>query len=135
MSKRVYIATGLENAPKHKEVLALLAARGWELTYDWTPHGSVEAETLERKQEVACREVSGVQDADVLVVLMPGGRGTHTEIGIALGACIPIVMFSEDTSLYNGHKRLCIFYVHPSITHVSAIEDIPDACERALGPD
>jgi hypothetical protein len=81
---RAYIASALENADNVRELRDLLAARGIELTHDWTVHGSVKDQGIERIREVAENELRGVAAADLVIVLLPGGRGTHIEFGIAL---------------------------------------------------
>lgn len=86
---RYYIATALERAADHTLVRDAMAAAGHQITYDWTAHGSVQSEGLDRIREVAEAETRGVLDADLVIVLLPGGRGTHAELGIAIGAGIP----------------------------------------------
>ena len=44
MQKRYYIASGLDNVDKVRELKSVLDAAGWEHTYDWTVHGSVQRE-------------------------------------------------------------------------------------------
>jgi hypothetical protein len=40
--KKYYIASGLENAAVVKDLKKILDAAGWQHTYDWTVHGSVQ---------------------------------------------------------------------------------------------
>lgn len=82
----VYIATGLDNAAAHNRLRDLLAAQGVGLTYDWTTHGSVWQRGRAEIREVAALEADGVRHADLVIALLPGGRGTHAEIGIAIGS-------------------------------------------------
>lgn len=80
-----YIASNLENVEQVKAVKAKLDAAGWRHTYDWTVHGSVQRDGITRLHEVSSDESVGVFEADVLVVLLPGGRGTHAELGMMIG--------------------------------------------------
>lgn len=82
---KVYIASGLGNAGEAQAVAEALKLDGWEVTYAWWEHGSVQADGPEKIREVAVAEVNGVCQADLVVAVLPGGRGTHVEIGIALG--------------------------------------------------
>ena len=56
--------------------------------------------------------------ADLVIVLLPGGRGTHTELGIAIGAGIPILLHTEDEGLLSGSSgRTCAFYHYSKVGH------------------
>src|SRR6185312_5761738 len=83
---KFYIASRLEAAPRVRELKTILESYGHEHTYDWTVHGSVQNDGADVIREVSEREVLGVVNADANIVLLPGGRGTHTELGIAI-AC------------------------------------------------
>lgn len=118
---KYYIASGLENFAKVKELKAVLDARGWEHTYDWTAHGAVWPEGGERLSQVSEAEIEGVNEAEVVIVLLPGGRGTHTELGMAIGdarACDGdprIVIYSEDPKDFEIGPKTCAFYHHPTV--------------------
>jgi len=115
---KFYIATGLANYEAHQELRDQLVALGHEITYNWTEHGSVQKESDAVKEQTAINEWLGVSDADVLIVLLPGGRGTHAEIGIALGTETKVVLVgSEEAQLQNG--LTCVFYYHPYVTRVA----------------
>lgn len=89
---RYYIATRLERAGDHNQLRDALGARGHEITYDWTTHGPVFRHGLARIREVAQLELEGVLAADFVVVLLPGGRGTHAELGMALATGKPVFL-------------------------------------------
>lgn len=126
---RFYIATSLEAWAAHNAVRDRLQQNpGWELTYDWTAHGSVQHEGVDRVREVALAETEGVMDADFVVGILPGGRGTHCELGIAIGASIPIILLvPHDHS--EMHPHTCAFYHHPLVRslHLGAGEKPEDA--------
>lgn len=108
---RFYIASRLENAETVSRVAKVLKAAGHIHTYDWTAHGSVQSEGAERINEVAEAEMRGVINADAIIVLLPGGRGTHAELGIALGAGNKsIVICAADESMFMQDDRTCAFY-------------------------
>lgn len=120
-----YIATTLGNAAAHNRLRDLLAARGHYLTYDWTAHGSVADRTPEERAEVATEELSGVECADVVFVLLPGGAGTHTEMGAALvcGARVILVATPEEA------ERV-VFYRHPLVTRAGTLEEAAAQAEE-----
>lgn len=111
---KFYIASRLENAEEVKRVANVLKAAGHEQTYDWTAHGSVEDEGEPRMAEVALAETNGVANADLVLVLLPGGRGTHTELGIAIGRGKAILLCGFNEGILRGTvKRQCSFYQYP----------------------
>lgn len=91
---KVYIACGLNHASTASSVMREFRIAGFEVTYDWTEHNKVKG--WDRLRTVASLEANGVAQADVLVALASmGGRGTHTEIGMALAHGIPVVLIGE----------------------------------------
>jgi nucleoside 2-deoxyribosyltransferase len=124
-SRRFYIATRLENAAGHARVRALLEERGHVLTYDWTAHGSVQDQGEARLRQVAQAETSGVVTADAVIVLLPGGCGTHAELGIAIGRDVPVVLHTDgqDERLWEA-DRWCAFYAHPRVVRVRTDQEL-----------
>lgn len=112
---KIYIATGLERAAEHNVVRDALIKMGHSLSYDWTVHGSVKGEGHDRLEQVAGLELAGVMDADVVIVLLPGGRGTHTELGAALAAGRPVFIHAEDEGVFEFDERTCVFYRHKNV--------------------
>jgi hypothetical protein len=112
---KLYIASRLANAANVRNLGARLVSEGCKITYDWTRHGSVEREP-HRWAEVAVAEVQGVMNADILVALLPGGNGTHVELGLALGTGIPILLvFTEKEDLTYPSGYPCVFHHHPMV--------------------
>ncbi|WP_395739319.1 hypothetical protein [Prosthecobacter sp.] len=116
MKMKYYIATKLENHAKHNLLMHSLSMLGHECTYDWTKHGPVYSHGLLRVREVATLETQGVLDADMVIVLWPSGRGTHVELGIALGAGIPVHFISDVDGHHEATAETCAFYHHPLVT-------------------
>lgn len=110
---RFYIATRLENHAAHNELRDALLALGHEISYDWTTHGPVWRKGVEVIQQTAIAERDGIESADVVVALLPGGRGTHAEIGIALGKRIPLILHAPDDSMFGATPETCAFYHGP----------------------
>lgn len=51
-------------------------------TYDWTQNER--ADSVDKLKTIGEAERIGVVDADFLIVLLPGEKGTHVELGMAL---------------------------------------------------
>jgi nucleoside 2-deoxyribosyltransferase len=134
--RKYYIASKLENVDQVRAVKGMLDAAGWHHTYDWTVHGSVQTCGTERIAEVAKAEARGVMKADVVVVLLPGGRGTHVEIGLALanlwacGECatdedITICLYSLNPEEDFGTAgKTCAFYHYPGVQKFTDLDEM-----------
>lgn len=114
-----YIATRLENAAGHREIRDRLLQMGWACSYDWTVHGSVQREGKERIAEVARMEEAGVRSADIVIVLLPGGRGTQAELGMAIALRKPIFIFADpEHGFFAQDERTCAFYHAPTVHQI-----------------
>lgn len=121
---KYYIATGFANKECHNHLMRMLQARGHTITYDWTREEPAVPRGPSVSQRIAELEVRGVVDADIVFVLLPGGKGTHVEIGAALATDTPVVMvplpqYDQD------EQGVSIFYFHRlvwrSLNYTSAI--------------
>lgn len=118
--KRFYLTSGLKNARAAEELVFQLRALGFEQTYNWLVHGSVKSEGPTRMREVSARGIEGIERADFIVVLLPGGRGSHVELGAALGLGKPVFLVAENERLLRGADsgEECAFHWHPQVTRV-----------------
>src|ERR1700688_2278313 len=113
MAKRFYLATRKDRSEQAARLLQALKSQGWERTYSWTAE---EEEKGDAKQysEIALNELKGVEDADVLIVLLPGGYGTHVEIGAALALGKPVILHAPNRkTLVTPYS--CAFHYHPAV--------------------
>ena len=142
--QRYYIASALENAEQVRQVKARLDAAGWTHTYDWTVHGSVQKEGADRIREVASSESVGVFGADVIIVLLPGGRGTHAELGMFIGKLDTMLwlathdvidieladlgrlvcVYSPRPEIDFGSGKTCAFYHHPYVQQFGDLDEM-----------
>lgn len=104
---KLYLASGLGNADKVKELAEYATKLGHTLTYAWWEHGSVQDQGAERIAEVGNAELKGVREADVVLILLPGARGTHVELGAALAFDKPTFIYGDR---YDATGRECSFY-------------------------
>ncbi len=116
---KFYIASKLSNADMVDRLAGYLKDGMWEQTYDWTAHGSVQEETQAVKERVARAETKGVLDADVFILLLPGGRGTHVELGLAIIACEHIFVWADEPENFKCSEGYeCSFYYHPKVRKI-----------------
>lgn len=132
---KYYIATALKNAKNHNIVRDGLNKLGHEITYDWTTHGSVKHKGKEVLREKGNLEQKGIEEANFVVVLLPGGRGTHTELGmaIALGKKVIIWCSEEDKYFFEACDKTCIFYHLEEVDRVvGRFEELPSIINNIL---
>jgi hypothetical protein len=130
----VFVATGFGQKADGKALMEALCARGLTITCDWTtaPPGLSRA-------DMATRDVAGVMRAQVLVALMTlpsyEYKGTFTEIGIAIGAGIPVVLVSpfiqpdDAICARNVYFHLPTIQRYPSVAKLLEAIPIPEADE------
>lgn len=118
-----YIATKLDNDAAHNRLRDQLVALGHKITYDWTVHGPAFSKGLDEVRRVAKAETQGVMRADFVVMLWPGGRGTHVELGmgLALGKLCYIITPVEEH--HQAHKETCAFYHYPCAVLCHTVEE------------
>jgi nucleoside 2-deoxyribosyltransferase len=128
MLKRFYLATKKDRIEEAKPLLDALGAEGWERTFAWSEDDSKGTPEFAR---LACAELAGVRAADVLVVLLPGGYGTHVEIGAALALDKAVVIHSRDRQTLETPYP-CVFHYHPSVTLMVSVNLDIDAVMRQM---
>ncbi len=129
----VYIATRLENTEKYFEVRAALKELDVGISYDWTLHGPVWRSGAERIREVSICEFKGVELADYVIVILPGGRGTHCELGMAIALGKQIFILAESPEVQNmqgATPETCAFYHHPSVIWTYGVPHLMNYCGR-----
>ena len=117
---KFYVASGVKNAARVNQAAAVLTANGHQRTYDWTRHGDVSAEPYARKQEVASLEAQAVLDAELVILLLPGGFGTHAELGLSIASSAHkrVLLWSETSAPFDGPEGFCVFYHHPAVERI-----------------
>lgn len=119
---RFYVATKLEHAYRAKAMRDLVTRNlGWEITYDWTTHGSVQGQGQARLEQVAEAELNGVREADVVIVILPGGRGTHAELGAANALGKPVVIYAAEAGMadpFQANSETCAFYWNRNVWQI-----------------
>jgi nucleoside 2-deoxyribosyltransferase len=112
VSKKYYLSTRKDRSNEAASLEQVLKSVGWERTYTWTDLGSCDSDAY---ATAALAELEGVRSADVLIVLLPGGFGTHVEIGAALALGKPVILHSPDRKTLETPYP-CIFHYHPKVS-------------------
>ncbi len=111
MNKRFYLSTRKDSNAEAEPLLEALKANGWARTFDWANRG---ASGHSEYADLAVAEIAGIRDADVLIVLLPGGYGTHVEIGASLALGKPVILHAPNREILET-PYACAFHYHPAV--------------------
>lgn len=109
---KYYIASSFQNKTIVNKLSQKLNELGYLQTYDWTINDK--AETLEQLEKVGREELRGVSNSDFLIVALPGGKGTHVELGIAISQDKPVYIYSQNSNVFDPNNS-CTFYHLPNV--------------------
>lgn len=110
---KFYIGSGMKNIELVNDYAKKLKEKGWIHTYNWAENINGD-ETIEDLIEYSNLEQKGIIDADVVIILLPAGRGTHIELGMALALHKKIFLCSVTEEEFNIQNTVN-FYQLPSI--------------------
>lgn len=80
---KFYIGSGFKNCELVNYYSKKLEENKWENTYNWTENINKDI-TIEDLKEISKLEQKGISDSDVVIILLPAGRGTHIELGMSI---------------------------------------------------
>lgn len=115
--KKFYVASSFKNIEAVRYVSNHLENKGYLHTYDWTKNRKIEegkTTSLKVLMEIGQQEIKAVGESDFVVILLPGGKGTHIELGIALGQKKKVFLYSKDGSI-NNIEKTSTFYHLPEV--------------------
>lgn len=115
--KKFYVASSFRNIVNVRYIAQSLETRGYVNTYDWTREhvgGEAGKVTLGDLRSIGQRERDAVMGADVVVILLPGGKGTHVELGIAIARGRRTILHSQDEFI-NTLESTSTFYHLPEL--------------------
>jgi len=104
---KFYIASSLNNFEIVRNVAGQLKQKGFIHTYDWTVNNK--PDSLEKLKKIGQEEKAAVMESDFIIIILPGGKGTHIELGIALGLNKRIYLYSPNEQI-NDPSKSSTFY-------------------------
>ncbi|WEG14427.1 nucleoside 2-deoxyribosyltransferase [Pullulanibacillus sp. KACC 23026] len=108
-----YVASSFRNKEAVHYVADQLKRLGLHQTYDWTIHADSRGTlSVEELKQIGEQEMQAVGEADFIVALLPGGKGTHVEIGMALALRKPLFLYSLDDAI--DHVEATATFYHLS---------------------
>lgn len=111
MKPSFYVASRLDQAVRAQAVIKAMQNQKSVCNFDWTEAPAVRPG---QARERACTEILAVTKSDVVIVLFPAGRGSHVELGAALGSGVPVLIWAESEDVLND-PYLCVFHHYPGV--------------------
>lgn len=99
-----YIASGFQNKHLVRFVSSQLKEAGWHHTYDWTKNER--ATNREQLQKIGEEEREAIREADVFLLILEGGNGSHTELGMAIALEKKIYIYHQNNELQTTFYHL-----------------------------
>ncbi|MDN3451724.1 nucleoside 2-deoxyribosyltransferase [Planococcus sp. APC 3906] len=128
---KFYIASSFANQDMVKQLSRKLINQGHAQTYDWTMNSK--AENAEALAAIGQLEKAAVLEADVFFILLPAGKGSHIELGMALAAGKKVYLFSEEADVYD-FSATTTFYHLPEVERViGTLDDLMKFVAEKLG--
>ena len=109
---KFYVASSFSNIETVRLVSEKLKTMGFIHTYDWTQHER--SSTINQLSEIGRKEKEAIIEADFLIVILPAGKGSHIEFGIALGLGKKIYLYSPNEEV-NHFETTSTFYHLPEV--------------------
>lgn len=114
---KFYIGAALRNCGLVNEYSKKLEENGWRRTYDWTEHVGGR-KTTDEPTRYAEAEQRGIAEADAVILLLPAGRGTHIELGLALAQKKRVFLCAASKEEFDA-EHIVSFYCLPGVVRLA----------------
>lgn len=118
---KFYIGSGLKNYKLVNYYAKILKENGLQETYNWVKNIKNDI-TKKDLEKYAKEETQAIVNSDIIIILLPAGRGTHVELGMALALNKKIFLCSETNEEFNI-KNTVAFYELPNIIKLVGTPD------------
>ncbi len=118
---KFYVGSGMKNYELVIYYAKILKENGWEQTYDWVKNVSNDV-SIEDMIEYAKLESQGIVDSDVVIILLPAGRGAHIELGMAMALNKKVFLCSTTKEEFSIENTVA-FYELPKVVKLIGTAD------------
>ena len=116
-----YIGSGMKNCELVNYYAKILKENDWKQTYNWVENINEDV-SIEDMTVYAKLESQGIIDSDVVIILLPAGRGAHIELGMALALNKKIFLCSAKKEEFSIENTVA-FYGLPNIIQLIGTAD------------
>lgn len=118
---KFYIGSGFKNCELVNYYSKILEENGCKNTYNWTKNIDKYI-TIGDLKEISKLEQKGISDSDVVIILLPAGRGTHIELGMSIALNKKIFLCTSNKEEFSIENTVG-FYQIPSIIKLIGTAD------------
>ncbi|KDN58952.1 group-specific protein [Exiguobacterium sp. AB2] len=119
-----YIGSGFYNIENVRRLRDLLSAQGHTHTYDWTLN--TRADSVDALRDIGEKERDAIKGSDFVVILLPAGKGSHVELGTAIGSSVPVFLHDTTDSMTNFETKSTFYHVSHVIQLSDNLEHVPN---------
>lgn len=83
------------------------------------------ATTIEDLWGIGTKEFEAIRSSDFVVILLPAGKGSHVELGIADGTGVPVFLHDSTDSMTNVETTSTFYHIANVVQLPCEFEDIP----------
>ncbi|MBB6444189.1 nucleoside 2-deoxyribosyltransferase [Bacillus benzoevorans] len=106
---KFYIASSFQNRDLVRVATFLFSQNDFIQAYDWTMNEK--AATFEELRYIGEEAKQGIMDADFVVMILPAGKGSHLELGMAMALNKRIYLYSPDEDIYHMDKTITYYFL------------------------
>jgi hypothetical protein len=117
---KFYVRSSFKNIDSVRYVTTSLKEVGFTHTYDWTLNGK--AQDIPALREIGEKEKSAVMESDFVMILLPAGKGSHIELGIALGLGKRVYLHSPDQQINDPATTSTFYHVTGVQTFIGTLD-------------
>lgn len=121
LKMKFYIGSGFKNCELVNYYSKILGQNGWKHTYNWTEKINDDV-NIEDLKEISKLEQKGIIDSDIVIILLPAGRGTHIELGMAIALNKKIFLCTNNKEEFSIENTVG-FYQLPNIIKLVGTAD------------
>lgn len=109
MYLKFYVASSFQNINQVRTLTNRLTQMGWQLTYDWTLNER--ADSAEKLQRIGLLEKAAIEDSELVLIVLPGGKGTHVELGLAIAGKKKILLYAPDHKIMDAEFSTTFYHL------------------------
>lgn len=104
-----YIASSFKNIETVQIVSQRLRQEGLNNSYDWTLNENITS--IDQLKDIGNKEIEAVMNSNFIVVILPAGKGSHVELGIAIGNGIKVFLYSQNDEIDDLENTSTFYHV------------------------
>ena len=105
---KFYIGSSLKNFKTVDYYTKVLKENNWEHTYNWVENIEKDEKFNDLANYAKC-EKDAIEKSDVVIILLPAGRGTHVELGLALAYGKKVFLCAGDKEEFSIENTVALY--------------------------